>query len=133
MLPHIFSQSCFVSNAETIATFYMNVESLNRQIQAANSGNTANVEAFLKTIEDIRVEQGERIKHCDFIWGRRYLDEVGDYNYIDRVEKPLPRDCKDECKKVECNCWTWTEDEDGKTFCDLKDEANCQVCYQRVL
>ena len=106
----------------------MNVKTLNDQIAAANRGQFADVEAFLAQIQDIRVENGERIKHCDLIWGRRYLDEVGDYDYIERVQKQLPRDCKEECEKVQCTCWTWLEDKDGKKFCDLKDEENCKVC-----
>ena len=107
----------------------MSAENLKLQIDSVKNGQKADAEDFLQTIQDIGVdENGERVQHCDFIWGRRYLDEVGEDNYIDRIEKPLPRACKEECKKVQCTCWTWSTDTDGKTVCDLKDEANCQVC-----
>ena len=82
---------------------------------------------LLKIVEDVRVVDGVRVKHCDFIWGKTFLDQYGSDENIGRVEKPLPKDCKNECEKSKCTCWTWKKEEDGKSYCHLKDEENCQL------
>ena len=97
-------------------------KNIKKQLDAAKTNIKNFFDEKIKIISIKGTEKSWKFKRCELIWGREFVNDVGESGGIAEEEADSASDCESVCDGYDdCVCWSF---KDG--ICNLKDDAYCE-------